>query len=201
MSIPNKHRLDLFRRVLAFGAAHQQDFQADSPCHSLLNRISETLDSLESDGITLTAQRNHARQSTVVKKTAREELWNAMRDVHRAARAMSATIPALKDRFAMPGKRDEQTLLRTAGVFVAEAEPLLAEFIRYEAPAGFLDRLRALIGAVSQEAARRDATLTGGRKASTSMKDALGGGMEAVRQLNDIMRVKYADDSSTLDEW
>ncbi|MFN0120276.1 MAG: hypothetical protein ACKV2V_07220, partial [Blastocatellia bacterium] len=129
------------------------------------------------------------------------ELWGMLRDINRAARAMSAHMPAMDRKFRLPAQRNETTLLLTARAFAAEAEPLAGDFTRHELPAGFLERLHTLTAEVQADLEQRNGARAAGNQATVSLREAIRQGQLAVRQLNEMMRLKYAREGATLGEW
>src|SRR6185369_2455384 len=94
-----------------------------------------------------------------------------------------------------------QALLGAARAFVSDAEPLQAEFTQHELPAEFFAKLDADIAAFE----RALAVQTRGREAriaaTAAIDSMVANGVRAVRQLDTIVRNKFAADPATLSAW
>ncbi|MFN0122544.1 MAG: hypothetical protein ACKV2V_18770 [Blastocatellia bacterium] len=201
MDKKERRRLEMFRRVRDFGAAHKGDFPADSACHQLFAEIGDVVSEIETKDAGHTTERNNARHSTAGKQAVRQELVSKLSGMQRVAKSMSRAIPGLATRFKLPGRLNDQALLSVARSFAEAATPLRAEFIRYEMPAEFLDTLQSRIAAFQQQVALGDTARSEQRVATSGIDDAVIEGREIVNTLDGIIRLKYTGIRETLRKW
>jgi hypothetical protein len=114
---------------------------------------------------------------------------------------MSYAMPGIEEKFPVPHKQDGQELLSIARSALAAALPLKAEFLRREAPERVFQDLEADIAAyqtafTSQNTGREEHVT-----ASASIDGAVGRGLEALRQLDPIVRNKLHDNPALLAAW
>jgi hypothetical protein len=142
-------------------------------------------------------------EGTAMRAIARENLRNQMEAMRRTAvsLALTGTMPGLENRFRMPRSNNDQLLINTARAFAQDATPLAASFISYGLAQSFLADLNTAITefeqAINKQNAARDTHVT----ATTAIDEALERGINIVRQLDAIVRNKYADDAPQLAAW
>jgi hypothetical protein len=140
-------------------------------------------------------------ESATSKAVARDELMRDLTSISRTARAWAQTTPGLEDKFRIPHNQSDQAVLAAARAAAADALPLKAEFIRRGMPADFLEDLEADIDEMD-EAIGRKAQGEGSQVAATaSIEREIERGMNAVRQLDPVMRNTFAADRATLAAW
>lgn len=201
MKDTERRRLEMFIRVREFGSAHATAFPAGSFAAEQLTTLDSSIGALETQVSTQSSGRSTVRESTSSKAAAREELMEDIEAISRTARAMSRTMPGLESRFRIPHNQSDQVLLSTARATAADALPLKAEFIRRGMPANFLEDLQADI-TVMEEAITLQAHGQGSHVAATAAIDReIERGMDAVHQLDPVVRNLFAADPSTLAAW
>lgn len=96
---------------------------------------------------------------------------------------------------------NDQTLINTARAFAQDAAPVADRFAGFGLPAEFLDNLETAIRefetAVERQNTGRDAHVS----ATTAIDEALERGINIVRQLDAIVRNRYAGDAPQLSAW
>jgi hypothetical protein len=114
---------------------------------------------------------------------------------------MALTTPGLADKFRIPHNQSNQTVLAVARAALSDALPFKAEFIRRGMPANFLEDLQADID-VMERAIERKAQGAGSQVAATAAIDTeIERGMNAVRELDPVMRNTFSSDPATLAAW
>ncbi|MDT7542285.1 MAG: hypothetical protein QOE33_2189 [Acidobacteriota bacterium] len=195
------HRLETFLRVRQFGVTHDAAFPADSRGKEVLDEIDVSIADLEQHS---TAQDSHklgAKQGTSLLSAARESLREDLTALHKTAHAAARTAPGLAEKFQLPGRMRDQELLARARNFAQEAEPFKQEFLRRGMQTDFFAHLAADITAFEQLIDGR-AKEEGARVAATAAIDgAIERGMEAVRELDAVVRNTFRDDAGVLAEW
>ena len=114
---------------------------------------------------------------------------------------MSITLPGLDARFRLPRSLSDRELLGTAQAFARDATPLKAEFIRFALPADFLDDLNAHITEFEAAMTSRHAGVGEQAAATAAFDDALESGLNAVRQLDALVRNTFHADPANLAAW
>lgn len=145
--------------------------------------------------------RRASREQTTLKNVALAALQEDLKAINRTARALALTTPGLEDMFRVPYNVGAQAWLTAARSFAENAEPLKAEFIRRGHAPDFIEDLRADTEAL-QELIRTRAQKSGARVAATAaIDDVIGRGLNAVRELDAIVRNVFRDDPAALAEW
>ncbi|HEX8282727.1 MAG TPA: hypothetical protein VF588_05205, partial [Pyrinomonadaceae bacterium] len=120
---------------------------------------------------------------------------------NRTASVLAFSTPGLDKLFRLPRGNNDQAFLITARSFLAEAEAFKAEFMRNELPAGFLEVLAARIQGFEQNIAVQNRSV-GARVTTTSaIKNAVARCLAVLRQLDVIVRNKFAADPATTAAW
>jgi hypothetical protein len=106
----------------------------------------------------------------------------------------------LETDFPLPDRNDHH-LLASGRATAAKAVPLSAQFIAHELPADFLADLTAAVDALETAMAEQNNAVVGRQTAGAAIDDVIDRGLEIVRKLKDIVRIKYANDPVVLAEW
>jgi hypothetical protein len=194
-------RLETFLGVRQFGATHAAAFPADSRGTEVLADLATAITALEGHAAAQDSGTRGAKEGTSLKAVARAALHDDLKAISSTAHAIAITMPGLDDKFRVPRNAGDQAWLTAARGFAVDAAPLKAEFIRRGLPASFLEDLAEHIAAFEQ-AVNDTEQKTGARIAATAAIDAaIERGMNAVRELDAIVRNIFRDDPATLAEW
>ena len=196
-----RRKYEMLVRVRDFGATHAADFSASSKGGELFASVSALVTELEGHTEAQTSHDRAIAQGTAQRAAARDALRAAMEAIRRTARAMSLTTPGLDARFRIPSSANDQALISAARGFASAAEPLKAEFIRNELPANFLDTLQASIANFEQAITDQNTNAEGRVAATRAIDDGTERGSALVKQLDAVVRNKYADDAATVAAW
>ncbi len=188
-------------RVSEFGAQHAADFPVDSLGGESLVTVRAVIDNLKQFDSNHLSHRTSKRRNTTITASAREALLEDLKLISRCARAMARRVPGIDDKFRLPKRMTDFVLAATARTYAADAEPFAAEFIRYDLPANFLEDLRADIAAFEQAAQTRMALGMNATASADAIDEQIEIGLDAVRDLDALVRVKYRDDAATLAAW
>lgn len=142
------------------------------------------------------AGRSVAKQGAQTINEAREALLADLFSIREAAKVMG-----VEEKFPYPPRGNDEQLLQMAGVYATNALPLKAQLIAHELPADFLDDLAADVGAFQSTIAERGNAVGDHIAARRELDDALAAGVEDVRGLTSLMKVKYANNPGKLAEW
>lgn len=201
MTNRERKQYEAMLKIKEFGEARAADFPTDSFGHETftnLNRIIETLTQYAVDEDT---HRTDRRQSQTAKSVQREALRDDLRAMQRAARAMARRQPGIEEKFRLPLRQSDREFLTTARRFVADAEPLAQEFIKYELPTDFLDDLRADIAALERTLGDKTVSTSSAVTVGAAIDENIAAGIEAIRDLDAVVRNRYRNDPATLAAW
>jgi hypothetical protein len=201
MNDQEKRTLDTFKRVRDFDAAHAGLFAAGSLARELFDAVAAVADELEGHAAAESTGRGKARQGTAGKASAREAILEGLGILRRTARSMAYATPGLEEKFPVPHKQDGQELLNTARSALTAALPLKAEFLRREVPEHVLQDLEADIAAYQAALSGQNTGKEESVTASASIDAAVGRGLDALRQLDPIVRNKLHDNPALLAAW
>lgn len=184
-----------------FGASRAAQFPPTTLAGELFASLNTVIQELDTHTAAQASGRSATLESSSSKSSARDELRRDLEAISRTARVMALSMPGLEDKFRAPRSISDQALLAIARAFAADALPLKAEFIRRGLPDDFLEDLAADIEdfeqAINQKIQKREAQVA----ATAAIDDVMERGINIVRELNAIMRNKYADDAATLAAW
>ena len=194
-------RLEMFLRVRQFGAARASAFPAGSRGAEVLALVDASITELENHATAQASGASGAREATALKAAAREAVREDLEAISRTARVMAQTTPGLEDKFRLPRSNGTQALLTAARSFALDAEPMKAEFIRRGLPADFLEDLAADIETLADVVNRRELKSAARVAAGAAIDEAVERGVNAVRELDAIVRNVFRNDAATLAEW
>ncbi len=194
-------RLEMFIRVREFGAAQANAFPANTRGSEMLAELNTAITELEGHAAAQSSGTRAAKEGTAVKAVARAALREDLEAISRTAHAVALTTPGLDDKFRLPRNAGDQAWLAAARAFEQDAAPIRNEFTRRGLPADFLEDLAADILAFETSIGSREQK-TGNRVAATVAIDtAIERGMNAVHELDAIVRNVFSHDPATLAQW
>ncbi|MFN2596660.1 MAG: hypothetical protein ABR563_05660 [Pyrinomonadaceae bacterium] len=194
-------RMETFIRVQQFGKTHTAAFPDGSRGAEVLSELDTAVTDLEGHATAQASGKAGAREATTLKALANAALREEMKAISETARAIAITVPGLEEKFRLPHNAGAQVWLAAARAFAQDAAPLKSEFVRRGMPADFLDQLAEKIAACEQATGGR-AQKHGEHVAATAAIDtALERGVNAVRELDAIVRNLFRDDAGVLAEW
>jgi len=186
----------MFVRVREFSTRRSADFSQTSVISQLFTELTALIDDIDANATHQTANAAHAEHGTELRGNARRALREDLEAIYRAARAMG-----IETNFPLPAPGNDHALLHSARAFVATAAPLLAQFIAHEMPATFLTDLAADADAFEAAITAQGNARTNRIVAGAALSDGIDRGLEIVRKLKDLIRIKYANDPVVLAEW
>jgi hypothetical protein len=201
MKDTEKRAYETFVRVDGFGQTYAASFPEGSRGRDLFAEMKGTITELGGHAEAQASQRSAAAQGTAARDAARKALRKSVEAISSTARAMAFSSPGLDKRFSLPRGNNDQALLTTARSFFADAAPLKAEFLRNELPADFLERLAAQIQSFEQNIAVQNRSRGARVTATSAIKNAVAHGLAVLRQLDVVVRNKFAADPATLAAW
>jgi hypothetical protein len=191
----------MFIRVRSFGVAHASSFPANSRGAEVLAIINTVVTEMEGHAAAHESDKRASREGTTLKAVAHDALREEMEAINRTARAMAMTMPGLNDKFRLPHNQGEQAWLASARAIAQDVVPHKTEFIRRGHSSTFVEDLNASITSFEDSINHR-AQKTGERVAArVALDEAIDRGLNAVRELDAIVRNIFRDDPATLAAW
>ncbi len=189
-----RHRM--FVRVREFLAQRLADFSETGVARQLLTALIGIITELDGHAASPAAGIGQARQHTQTRGQARRALREAIEAISRIARTMG-----LESQFPLPVADNDQLLLNAARAFATNALPFKAQFIAHEMPADFIEDLNADADALEAAIAEHGNAVGDHVAAGAAIDDAIDRGMDTVRKLDPIVKLKYANNPGALAEW
>ena len=179
-----------------FMAQHINDFVAAGAARDLFAQLQTAVTDVEHKAAEHGTGVGQARQGTRTRAEGRDDLQAGVDAIYNAARTMG-----VESQFPRPALNNDSALLQAADVYATNALPLKAQFIAHELPPDFLEDLAA-DKAAFQAAIADQANAVGDHiSARKDLDDALDGGVDIVRKLTGIIKVKYANSGGKLAKW
>ena len=201
MNYRDFYSYQMILRVREFGAQQAVSFPPTSLGAELFARVSAAAAKLEQHFADQSSGQAFARQGTASRGVARAALTELLGRMRRTSRAISRKRPDFEARFRLPRKQVDKDLIATAEAIATAAVPEKNEFLNYGMPDDFLEQLDDLIeefrrGMNKQETGRGNRLM-----ATAAIEDTLEEAIDAVRDLNAIVRNTFADDPVLLAAW
>jgi hypothetical protein len=172
------------------------DFSAGGAARQLYADLQTTIIEVEQKGAAFGAGRSDAKQVTQTINEARADLLADLFAIREAGKVLD-----VEDKFPYPPRNNDEQLLQMAGVYATNALPLKAQLIAHELPPDFLEDLAGSKAALQSTSAERGNAVGDHISARQELDDALARGVEIVRKLTSLMKVKYANNAGKLAEW
>jgi hypothetical protein len=142
------------------------------------------------------AGRSDARQGTQTINEAREDLLADLLALREAAKVIG-----VEEKFPYPPRSNDEQLLQMAGIYANNALPSKTQLIAHELPPDFVEDLDGNKAAFQSTIAERLNGVGDHIAARRELDDALARGVEIVRKLTGLMKVRYANHPGKLAEW
>jgi hypothetical protein len=191
----------MMTRVRDFGVSHPSAFPSGTFAADLLAQVDASIARLSGLSATQAAGRGAAREGTANRRLAREILRDDLETIRRTARIISVRLPNVGEKFRRPSSSRDQALLDAARAFAVDAVPLAAEFALHELSAVFFAKLDADIAAFEQALSSQRRGRETHIAATAAIDEVLTSGVRSVRQLDGVVRNRFASDPVTLQEW
>jgi len=201
MKDTERRRLEMFIRVREFGSAHAAQFPPASFAGEQFAILDTAIDALELQGSVQTSGKGTVRESITSKAAARDEVMRDLEAISRTARAMALTTPGVGDKFRIPHNQSHQEVLAVARAAAADAPPHKAEFIKRGLPADFIEDLQDDIEEMEGAIARKALGTESHTAATAAIDTEIERGMNALRELDSLMRNTFSNDPATLAAW
>jgi len=172
------------------------EFSAGGAAHALFADLQAAITNVEQKAAAYGTGRSDAKHGTQTRSATREALLADLFSIREAAKVMN-----VEEKFPYPSRNNDEQLLQLADVYATNALPLRAQFIAHELPVNFLGDLAAAKFAFQASIADRLNAVGDHIAAREELDDAVAHGVEIVRKLTSLMKVKYANNPGKLAEW
>ena len=194
-------RFNMLTRVRDFGVTHSNSFPNNSLGGELFTEVAQIVQKLEDFASEKSSSTRESRQSTTSRTIARTTLKEWVEAIHRTARAIAVHTPGMDEKFSLPKHFTDQNLISSARAFASDVLPLKAEFIRHEMAANFITELNAAIDEFDRAISSRNHSSEARFSAIASLGATIQQGIQAVLQLDAIVRNKFKNDKILTGAW
>ncbi|MEP7342194.1 MAG: hypothetical protein ABI977_30980 [Acidobacteriota bacterium] len=194
-------RYEMLKRVRDFGVAQTAAFPEGSFGKELFATVAQVVADLDNQGASQSSGRGTAQSIAATKGALREDLREMLLAINRTARVMAFETPGLENKFRLPRGTNDQTLLNAARAFATDAASLKAAFLKHEMPADFVERLTQLIADFEQVSTQKATAVGAHVTAKITIDETVARGLQAVRQLDVIIRNKFNGDPAIMANW
>lgn len=201
MKDTERRRLEMFIRVREFGQTNAAQFPSTSFAGEQFAALSTLINELETHTGAQASGMSASRQGSMSRAAARDELLQDLQAISRTVRPLERTMPGISDKFRVPHNQSDQAVLAAARAAALDALPLKAELIKRGLPADFLEDLQADIEQLEEAITRKAQGTETHVEATAAIDDLIERGMNAVRELDPIMRNTFANDPVKLAGW
>ena len=193
--------LEMLRRTRQHGQQRAATFPANSRGHELYAAVTTSVVNMERYSAEQAMHAHAYSEKSAQKNVADEALHDFMETISHIARSMNRSDPGTAEKFRLPSNRDGEMWLATARGFATDAVPLTDEFVRRGMAPDLVDDLKSRILAVEQAVAGQAQAWAGRVRSTAGLAEAARQGLEAVRELDPIVRNIYADNEAELAAW
>jgi hypothetical protein len=177
-------------------AQNVDDFSQGGAARQLFADLQAVIAEVEQKAAAHGTGRSEAKQGTQTLNETREALLADLFSIREAAKVMG-----VEQKFPYPPRKNDEQLLQVVGIYATNALPLKTQLIDHELPADFLEDLAADKAAFQSTSAERGNAVGDHIAARQELDDELARGVEIVRKLTGLMKVKHANNPGKLAEW
>ncbi|MEK7833059.1 MAG: hypothetical protein AAB401_18360 [Acidobacteriota bacterium] len=194
-------RYEMLKRVRDFGVAQTAAFTDGSFGKELFARVALVVTELDNHTTSRSSSKGAAQSIATTKSTLRDALREQVAAINRTARILAFETPGLESKFRLPRGTNDQALLNAARAFAADALPLKDAFLKHEMPANFIERLNQLLTDFELATTEKASAVGSHVAAKIAMDETVARGLQAVRQLDVVIRNKFNADPAMLANW
>lgn len=188
-------------RVQDFGKTYAEFFPPTTLGGELLAVVGQTANQLSAFIEAEITGGKASRQGTSTKAELRAEIRGDITDLIRTVRSSPQKMPNTDKKFRMPRNFNDKTLIGNAQSLVKEAARFAEELVRRELPADFLEKLGNKVAMFEEVVSEQNNGTTARVSARAAIDEAIARGMEAMRELDAIVRNKFRNNPTALAAW
>jgi hypothetical protein len=194
-------RLEMSNRVVGFFEEIPIAFRKGSPGPQLVDQFKQTVSEIETLTATQVSEIAQTRAHSGSRGEARAALCEALDQISRTARGMTATIAGIQGRFQPVWGVGDSKLRTHARAYAENAEPYQKEFVNFEMAPDFLDDLNSKIEAFERAVAAHAAGRSAHVATSSLVEEAMQRAMGILVQLDPIVENKLKGNAALLLKW
>ncbi len=200
MNDRDRREYEMFLNVLLFLNKYNADFKdiaVVEAAKAVLEGETQKIGDLGADKVETTSG---AKDATIHKGDLRDALEDAMQDIATMWRPMAKNHDNAHNKFRMPHGSD-QLMIDTAGSFIADAEPLEADFIARGMPAGFIADLTGKRDAFEAVVNESEAAKLDRIGVNAGFRDPIKKCRAAVEDVDPIVKMVFRSNAAVRAEW
>lgn len=196
-----RRKFEMFLRVRDFFNAHKANFPAESVGGGLfaaLLLVIEQIEQLAAEKISVVGE---VAQAIDIKGDAKDLVEALLQNIADMAATMAYEINGFEEKFRMVRNRSALNLISAGRAFAADAAEYQADFIRYGLADDFISELTAATDALEAAYGETDDSTQERIGKNAAFVPLIKDGMEKVRRLDPIVKIKYRNDAANLTAW
>jgi hypothetical protein len=197
----NSNQLEMFGRVIEFGADHQDQFPQTTLGGKMFAAVTSAKLRLEALSASQIAGTATVLESVTWKAAARAALFDALEAISRTAEAIALDRPGFEQGFRLPRAQSTQVLRATAQAFADHAVPLADSFIEHGMRPSFLDDLKLDIENFQHAIGEKATGVKTHTDATANIQQTIEQGLQAVQRLDAIVRNTLDGNAEALGQW
>jgi len=197
MTRKERHRLEMLQRVRDFGAAHVALFPESSEGAQAFAAVTAAAEAINTNAVKKLLTAKDGQEALVA---ARQVVIDQMRVIAGTAKAIPRLVTS-DPKFRVPDRKADTTLITAARTFIADAQTDRDRLIRLGMPATTIPDLADAVAALDKAVAERAEGRAQAKGAQTAIKDAIVGGIAAVRTLDVVVINAIRQDAALVAEW
>lgn len=198
MNDSQQRKINKYQREDVFMKDNASDFPADSPGDLTAKALANIINEIQTLAAEQVSGFDDKRQAFDNLEDARDDLFDDLRLINLAAKALANEINGIEEKFRMPRKPTDGILLATARSFAADAVQYRNQFIEYGLEADFLTDLQDDIVAFESAADAADSAEESHAEATGALYEAFRQAKVKSEKLGAIVKIKYRNDAGKL---
>lgn len=190
--------LEMFERGDQFAAEYTARFAEGSVGAQAFTKLRIAAGAIKNAA---SARVTHVRAGRDQKPPARQALLRQLDEIAFTARLIGESTPGFAEPFVLPRPKRDDVIVATAKAFLRDAEPVAARFTQRGLPASFLDDLQTALATFEQALAVKSHAAVARGAAQAAIRRAVADGRAAVKEIDLIIRYRFADDEAMQEAW
>ena len=201
MDRQNVKNLEMFTRVVEFGATHVELFPKNTLAGRCFAELGAAISNVSEHAAMQLASDNAISSNGKVRAAARESLRRQLLQIRDTASAIAIDTPGLKGRFRMPRENRDQHLIHAAKAFADAAEPLRKAFVQLRVPEDFLESLNAAAAQLERSILEHGSSKTKRVNANAAIRECIAQCFKVLTRVDAVVENTLVDDGPLLAEW
>ncbi|MES2708417.1 MAG: hypothetical protein V4726_17620 [Verrucomicrobiota bacterium] len=196
--------IQALRRVGTFASAHAAEFPAGGKAAEGFARVAPLLTQLGKEDL---GRGVPASPATGAKSALLEELWEDLKAISSTARTIARDEPGFAADFQL-GEDSQRGILAAAETFLTtldapgpETPALVAKFVAYDLPAGFVADLKADLETITGKAEEQTDDLLSATGDTARNRGLIAEGRDLLKRLDTSVRNRFRHNAEVLAQW